>query len=248
MAKLQSLPFPNQLRLSRQYGMSTETIPCCQGQQWEDLLWSEAWGTFCGATLFLTHWFSTNGAYIKPVMGLTWNSINPNMSRRTSSSIKNLSLHHRSPLVCTASKAGDVILRASHTASRWSQRASGKWLFLKHIKRFSDPCVPDNPLYSSLTVQRQITSQVPAWKEAEAKLRELYQFCEVLPYRGFFSFSYRLHPLRQQATHSNRTLTTRTAWNKHKLTTPPNGNSCYQKSFICYTTLHNSHSTGEQAC
>lgn len=115
MAKLQSLPFPNQLRLSRQYGMSTETIPCCQGQQWEDLLWSEAWGTFCGATLFLTHWFSTNGAYIKPVMGLAWNSINPNMSQRMSSSIKNLSLHQRSPLVCTASKAGDVpILPIQH--------------------------------------------------------------------------------------------------------------------------------------
>lgn len=196
----------------------------------------------------LTHRFSTNGAYINPVMGFTWNSINPNMPPCMSSSIKTLSLLHRlcspsQPLVCTASKGWRCYstIFTAHTTPRWTRRAGGKWLFLERIKSFSDPCVPDSLPYSSLTVhQHQITSQVPAWKEAEAKLRELYQFCEVLRYRVFFFLSYRLQPLRQQATHSNRTLTTRTAWNKHKLTTPPNGNSCYRNSFICYSTLQKS--------
>lgn len=59
-------------------------------------------------------------------------------------------------------------------------------------------------------------------------LHELYLLCKVLI---LFFFLSRLHPLRQQATLSRHTLTARTAWNKHKLTTPPNGSSCYQNSF-----------------
>lgn len=56
----------------------------------------------------------------------------------------------------------------------------------------------------------------------------------------FFFFLSWLHPLRQQTTHRSHTLATRTAWNKRKLTAPPNGSSCSRNSFICYSTLQNS--------
>lgn len=100
----------------------------------------------------------------------------------------------------------------------------------------ADSCVPDEP-DARLPDSRHPDSIGSFSDQGRSRqaLHELY-FLHLFNSFFFFFFKHRLRPLRQQATHRRRTLATRTARNKHKLTTPPNGGSCYRGSFICYST------------
>lgn len=92
-------------------------------------------------------------------------------------------------------------------------------------------CVSEHLLCGSSAVHNQITSS-PSF--ICRKLLGSYLLHE--PLRRLL---YRLHPLRQTKSYPQQPHTRypHCFWNKHKLTTPTNGSSCYQNSFICYSTL-----------
>lgn len=100
-----------------------------------------------------------------------------------------------------------------------------------HFKHLPDSCVSEDRSCGSLTVHNQITSSSSF---ICTKLRGSYLLHE--PLRLLL---YRLHPLRQTTSYPQQPHTRypHCFWNKHKLTTPTNGSSCDQNSFICYSTL-----------
>lgn len=134
-----------------------------------------------------------------------------------------------------SSDSGSPEYVVMHTTPRHQQCLFSNGPVKNSMCHRADSCVPDEP--DACLPDSRHTDSIGSFSDRGRSTQALVVSPSFISFDFFFFFKkHRLHPFRQQAARSRRALATRTARNKYKLTTPPNGGSCYRSSFICYST------------